>query len=200
MRTIPMTVVCLAGLLAGPAFANSGLQGELPNVPDGCNTCHVNGTSSGQYTLFGDQVEAALPAPFWGEIYDLDADSDGVTNGEELWDADGDGVEDGGTPVVTDPSDPTDFVVPGGDADTDTDSDTDSDTDADTDSDADTDADSDTDADTDSDTDIDTDTDTDTDADIDTADDDCGCTASPGLASLTALVAVPLVLFRRRRS
>ena len=67
---------------------------QIPNNKFGCGACHTNAAGGGARNAFGKQVGANLtdaPAPAqqevqWSEIYDMDADGDGFTNGQELGD------------------------------------------------------------------------------------------------------------------
>ena len=87
----------------------------LPVAPLDCNTCHTNGGGSSR-NAFGLDVEARVSPngqeAFWGpELAALDSDRDGVTNGQELGDPDGDGVRDLSI-QVTAPGDATAFIQP----------------------------------------------------------------------------------------
>ena len=87
----------------------------LPVAPLDCNTCHTNGGGSSR-NAFGLDVEARVSPngqeAFWGpELAALDSDRDGVTNGQELGDPDGDGVRDFSI-QVTAPGDATAFIQP----------------------------------------------------------------------------------------
>ena len=72
---------------------------RVDQIPNGnsysCGTCHVSSLGGGPRNVFGQQVENNLTQPGsagdvqWGQIYNLDADGDGYTNGEELGDPNG---------------------------------------------------------------------------------------------------------------
>lgn len=72
--------------------------------PDGdrfsCLTCHVSAGGGGPRNAFGRDVEKFVSPggnqPFWNQVFALDSDGDGATNGRELGDADGNGSQDDG--------------------------------------------------------------------------------------------------------
>lgn len=69
---------------------------QVPNNEYDCGLCHQDGIGGADRNSFGQQVQQNLTSSGqegdvqWGEIYQLDADGDGFTNGEELGDPDGD--------------------------------------------------------------------------------------------------------------
>lgn len=97
---------------------------RVQQIPNGeifsCTTCHdatfPTGAQDGARNAFGQQVEANLTGGGavsaqevdWPAIYDLDADGDGFTNGEELGDPDGVWSEGANPPESYDPSNPAD--------------------------------------------------------------------------------------------
>ena len=96
--------------LSTPAEAVDFRVGQVPNGTEySCNLCHTAGGGSPRNN-FGMQVEDTLDGENvdWSAVFDLDADGDGATNGEELGDPDGDGTADPAA-VVTDPNDPNEF-------------------------------------------------------------------------------------------
>lgn len=86
--------------------------------PDGdrfsCATCHVT-NNGGPRNRFGQDVQRFVSPGgrqnFWPQVFDLDSDGDGVSNGRELGDADGDGVQDEGITraMIFSPADPNSF-------------------------------------------------------------------------------------------
>lgn len=68
-------------------------------VPNGstfsCQLCH-NSSSGGSRNAFGQDVEQFVSRggreQFWAQVFSLDSDGDGFTNGEEMGDPDGNGV------------------------------------------------------------------------------------------------------------
>ncbi len=66
---------------------------QIPNGKVfGCANCHVNPGGGGRLTPFGDDVKNRLVddnVKWSSELANLDSDSDGFTNGEELMDPDG---------------------------------------------------------------------------------------------------------------
>jgi hypothetical protein len=97
MRSLLATSIVLAMLLAAAdGFARNKRVDQIPNGSTySCGTCHVSSLGGGPRNAFGQQVEANLTQPGsagdvqWGQIYNLDADGDGYTNGEELGDPNG---------------------------------------------------------------------------------------------------------------
>ena len=114
-----IAVVFVAGLFlliqGNQADARFFRPAMLPNVPNSCNTCHTSGGGTPR-NPFGLDVQARVTPNgqevFWGpELAALDSDGDGVSNGQELADPDGDGVPDPNIPV-TEPGNPDSFVPP----------------------------------------------------------------------------------------
>lgn len=100
-------------LLASPAHARAPRVGQIPNGDVfGCLTCHLRDKAGGPLNTFGTQVEqtligdGSLATVDWSAVAPLDADRDGLTNGEELGDPDGDGRPGDGP--VSHPADPND--------------------------------------------------------------------------------------------
>ena len=100
----------------GQADARSKRVNQIPNGSAlGCASCHV--TPGGPRTLFGQEIERNyLTQPggggdvVWNAMLAmLDSDGDGVSNGRELGDPDGDGTVDSSI-QVTNPGDPNSFV------------------------------------------------------------------------------------------
>ena len=97
----------------GQAEGRSFRPGLLPAAPDGCNTCHTSGGGTAR-NPFGLAVEALVTPggreAFWTPaLAALDSDGDGVSNGQELGDPDGDGTRDPSI-QVTSPGNPSSFV------------------------------------------------------------------------------------------
>ena len=91
---------------------------QLPNGSAiGCASCHVNPGGGGTLTPFGRDINNNyLTQPgrsgqvVWNAMLAmLDSDGDGVSNGQELGDPDGDGMADANI-QVTNPGDPNSFV------------------------------------------------------------------------------------------
>ena len=92
---------------------------RVDQIPNGsmfsCASCHV--TRGGPRTLFGQEIERNYLTQSGGSgdvvwnamLAMLDSDGDGVSNGQELGDPDGDGMTDASI-QVTNPGDPNSFV------------------------------------------------------------------------------------------
>ena len=113
-RLFAVLVIVFVGW--GQVDARSKRVNQIPNGSAlGCASCHV--TRGGPRTLFGQEIERNyLTQPggggdvVWNAMLAmLDSDGDGVSNGQELGDPDGDGTADPGI-QVTNPGDPNSFV------------------------------------------------------------------------------------------
>lgn len=102
----------------GQADARPARVDQLPNGRAlGCAACHVNPGGGGTLTPFGSAINSNYLVPSgrtgvvqWNAMLAmLDSDGDGVSNGRELGDPDGDGTIDASI-QVTNPGDPNDFV------------------------------------------------------------------------------------------
>ncbi|GEM_PF-1817578 len=94
--TIAASIVVAVVLVAADGFARMKRVDQIPNGNSySCGTCHVSSAGGGPRNVFGQQVENNLTQPGfagdvqWGQIFNLDADGDGYTNGEELGDPNG---------------------------------------------------------------------------------------------------------------
>lgn len=117
----PTCLVLLAAALT-PLSADAN-QSELDQTPHGatfsCPLCHQDGQFGPENrTPFGAQVDQfdAGGNYDWAQIYALDADNDGATNGAELGDPDGLWTAGDPNPDVTptNPNDPNSFPNPCG--------------------------------------------------------------------------------------
>ncbi|MFP4597502.1 MAG: MYXO-CTERM sorting domain-containing protein [Persicimonas sp.] len=124
MKSKFIVVLALSLGLTSVAEARSQRVEQVPNGGDfQCGICHTNsfptGAADGARNVFGEQVEqnltgggnVATQEVDWQAIYDLDADEDGFTNGEELGDPEGQwqqGDEPAADYEPSDPSDPDD--------------------------------------------------------------------------------------------
>ena len=112
LKTFALLATCSVAALLATAETSHARAFRVAQVPNGdafqCGLCHEGGVAGAARTAFGLQVEETLVNENvdWGAIFDLDADGDGFTNGQELADPDGDGLVIDGVPA-TDPSDPT---------------------------------------------------------------------------------------------
>lgn len=90
MKTLtPFVTGALLLALAPRAWSRPERVTQIPAAPDGCDTCHLAGGGS-DLNVFGLEIERTLNAGMvdWPTVCPLDADGDGVSNGEELGDAD----------------------------------------------------------------------------------------------------------------
>ena len=101
----------------GQADARPFRVSQLPNGSMiGCASCHVNPSGGGTLTPFGSAINSNYLVPSgrtgnvqWNAMLAmLDSDGDGVSNGRELGDPDGDGTVDASI-QVTNPGDPNSF-------------------------------------------------------------------------------------------
>ncbi len=115
-RLFAVLVIVFVGW--GQADARPFRVSQLPNGSMiGCASCHVNPGGGGTLTSFGSAINSNyLTQPgrsgqvVWNAMLAmLDSDGDGVSNGQELGDPDGDGTVDPGI-QVTNPGDPNSFV------------------------------------------------------------------------------------------
>ncbi len=115
MTPAALFVALLAG--APEAEARSFRVDQVPNAfRYRCQMCHDNPGGGGPRHVFGLDVEANLVGTStatadvdWATVSQLDSDNDGLTNGEEMGDPDGDG-----TPIVDAPvTRPWDDTDPG---------------------------------------------------------------------------------------
>ena len=113
-----LTVFVFVFIGWGQADARPARVGQLPNGSAlGCASCHVNPGGGGTLTSFGRDINNNyLTQPgrsgqvVWNAMLAmLDSDGDGVSNGQELGDPDGDGTVDASI-QVTNPGDPNSFV------------------------------------------------------------------------------------------
>ena len=78
-------------VLPSTAVAFSEYQSQIPSRPGGCQTCHTEGGGSPR-NPFGLDVEATLEVTVdgtfvaWSELWNVDSDGDGQSNGMELGD------------------------------------------------------------------------------------------------------------------
>ncbi len=86
-------VTCLLGFTtlvdARPQFRQRIPNGTVipPGATRDCQNCHVNEGGGAPWNDFGDQIRSqGAGGPNWEDLYFLDADGDGQTNGQELGD------------------------------------------------------------------------------------------------------------------
>ena len=113
-----LTVLVIAFIGWGQADARPFRVSQLPNGSAiGCASCHVNPNGGGTLTPFGSAINSNYLVPSgrtgnvqWNAMLAmLDSDGDGVSNGQELGDPDGDGTIDASI-QVTNPGDPNSFM------------------------------------------------------------------------------------------
>lgn len=100
---------CVLGLsVAGDVGHSIARDFRLRMMPNGfafsCANCHISPFGGGTRTPFGEHVLQLVGGggsiPFWGpQLASQDSDGDGVTNGQELGDPDGDGIPSPGAEV-----------------------------------------------------------------------------------------------------
>ena len=113
-----LAVLAIVFLGWGQADARPFRVSQLPNGSMiGCASCHVNPSGGGTLTPFGRDINNNYLTQSgrsgnvqWNAMLAmLDSDGDGVSNGRELGDPDGDGMTDASI-QVTNPGDPNSFV------------------------------------------------------------------------------------------
>ncbi len=92
-----LLAVCVAGFCAGAAFSTEDFMNRLPNFERfRCAICHTMTdpvTGDASLNLFGSDF--AMYGYEWdAELAAMDSDDDGVPNGVELGDNNGDGTTD----------------------------------------------------------------------------------------------------------
>ena len=116
-RLLVVLIIALMGW-GGPADARPFRVDQLPNGGKfRCASCHVDSSGGGTLTAFGDEINKNFLTPSgsrgrvtWNAMLAmLDSDGDGVSNGRELGDPDGDGEIDPSI-EATNPGDVGDFV------------------------------------------------------------------------------------------
>lgn len=121
MKYRAVLIVAVSLGLTSVAEARSQRVEQIPNGEEfSCTTCHDSsfptGAQNGARNVFGQQVEANLTGTGgtatqevdWQAIYDLDADGDGFTNGQELGDPNGEWSQGEDPPEDYAPSRPAD--------------------------------------------------------------------------------------------
>ena len=113
-RLLAISIIAWMGW-GGQADARPVRVTQIPN--GSCGACHVDPDGRGALTAFGDEINknyltqsGSRGAVRWNAaLAMLDSDGDGVSNGRELGDPDGDGTPDPSI-EVTNPGDDSDFV------------------------------------------------------------------------------------------
>ena len=80
-------IVLFVALAPAAAFALPDYPGKIPNgVSNDCANCHINPAGGGARTPFGEDVRDNRDGSsiLWNNLFDLDSDGDGQTNGQEL--------------------------------------------------------------------------------------------------------------------
>ena len=117
---VKLTITFL--LVTGAAPLNTHAKSTFPNyIPNAyvstaqgsCTNCHRSPEGGDALTLFGQDVYATLEGrrPDWSELYYLDSDGDGQTNGQELGDPCGTWIRGEPAPRETDISNPSDATL-----------------------------------------------------------------------------------------
>lgn len=117
MNNKNLVLMALIGASAGlmwtsQAEARPGRVSQVPNNEFSCGLCHAGG-GTGPRNDFGLDVEGTMTEPGpagqvqWSEIFNLDSDGDGCTNGQELGDPNGEWKIGDPNPdgTISDPSD-----------------------------------------------------------------------------------------------
>jgi uncharacterized protein (TIGR03382 family) len=80
-------VVLFLALAPAAAFAFPDYPGKIPNGSDlDCANCHLSPAGGGARTAFGEDVRDNRDGSsiLWNNLFNLDSDGDGQTNGQEL--------------------------------------------------------------------------------------------------------------------
>lgn len=108
-----LTIACFGW--HGLADARAFRVGQIPNGSKfRCASCHVNSNGGGALTPFGTEINQNYlrsdgSVDWNAALAMLDSDGDGVSNGQELGDPDGNNTTDPSI-ELTNPGDPNDFV------------------------------------------------------------------------------------------
>lgn len=91
VRSLLVLGLLALGLSPSRAQARPFRLNQLPNTPAGCATCHISPGGGGPRNAFGEDVNRTLQGGnvVWADLFDLDSDGDGYTNGQELADPSG---------------------------------------------------------------------------------------------------------------
>ena len=84
-----LTTVLLFALAPTTALALPAFPNQIPNGgTNSCATCHINPAGGGATNDFGTDVDANIVGGVvqWNELFNIDSDGDGQTNGQELQD------------------------------------------------------------------------------------------------------------------
>ena len=100
-RRVIIGGVCAVVFLSAGASANArSFRSSINFMPNaeaidgrGCVNCHISPFGGGRRNEFGEAVNALVTPggrqQFWNQLFDVDSDGDGFTNGEEMGDPDG---------------------------------------------------------------------------------------------------------------